>query len=257
MKNILLTCACGILVTACATPRTFNHIDSDARASLKSSETVLVVTQSEIGSDINASNLTGAAGGGLLWAVIDSSVNAKRTKTAEETIGPIRDKMIDYDFGTVFERELRTALTGTTIDGLGNVDLRRATDKDMAEIVLAETAKDAVLFVDTTYQFSADFSQISARANVTMYPKSEALFAYRENNKDNGKLADLNDNIYRNQVTFEEKLLAATTEPEQNAERVLEMSTAELGSVLNKAAAGLADAIRHDIMVNDEEPEEP
>ena len=256
MKHVLFACACSVLITACATPRTFNHIDADARSSLKSAETVLVVTQSEIGSDINVSNVQAATGGGLLGAVIDASVNSKRTKVAEETVGPIRDKLIDYDFATVFESSLKSELSSTPIEGLGNVELRRATDKDMAEGVMAETSSDAVLFVDTTYNFSPDFSRIIARASVAMYPKSAALFAYREKNKDDGDYTDLKDNIYRNSVVHEENLLSATSELEQNAARVLEMDTSELEAVLNRAAAGLADAISHDVMVDDAEPVE-
>ncbi len=57
----------------------------------------VIVAQSEIKSDINASSISMATGGGLLGALIDAGVESARAKKAEELIGPIRKTLGSFD----------------------------------------------------------------------------------------------------------------------------------------------------------------
>src|SRR4051812_32436107 len=59
---------------------------------------LVTVAQNEIAAGINESNLTGAMGGGLLFALIDAGVNNSRAKKAEASIVPVRDAIVDYGF---------------------------------------------------------------------------------------------------------------------------------------------------------------
>ena len=93
---------------------------------ITSTDTVLVVKAAEIGTEINVSNVAAATGGGLIPALIDSGINADRTKKAEEAAGPIRDKLIDFDFGAELQEDLAREPETTGIENIGNVELVRS-----------------------------------------------------------------------------------------------------------------------------------
>lgn len=256
-RHLVMAAAISVGLTACATPRTYNHIDQPARLAMDSAETLLIVVQSEIGSDIDVSDVTTATGGGLLPALIDAGINANRREKAEEMIAPIRDMLVDYDFASVMKTSLAESLESVSVEGMSNVTLSRSTDMDMVESFVQDTATSAVLLVNTDYKLSSDFSRMIASANVFIYPKDEALFAYREKGDKDAKLAEYNDNIYRNSILFEANLLpAATADKPTNAAAVAALDAEEIQAVLDKAAKGLANAIASDLLINDMEPEE-
>lgn len=250
MKKLTATLALSVLVTACATPREFNRVDPGARAHLQDMETVLFVTQEEIGTEINVSNMATATGGGLIPALIDASVNADRTKKAEELVGPLRDKLIDYDFGAQLESAIEAELAETGVEGAGSVDLQRAIDKNtMADRVGASVA-DAVMFINSTYKLTPDFDAVVATADVKVYPVNPALNAYKEKPDEDEKMTEHTDNIYRNNFRAVVPLEVAGSR-DLNAEEVAKMPTEEWVSLLDQSAARLAAQIAGDFMKDD------
>lgn len=70
------------MATGCA-PAPYKHLEQDARVHIQETDVVLAVPQEEIYGDINSSNMATAAGGGLLFALIDVMVESSRAKSAE------------------------------------------------------------------------------------------------------------------------------------------------------------------------------
>src|SRR5687768_4711426 len=71
----------------------------------------IIVSQAEIQPNINISNVTAAAGGGLLFALIDAGVNNARAKEAEKKIVPLREALVGYDFDPLAQHASNTTLT--------------------------------------------------------------------------------------------------------------------------------------------------
>jgi len=253
LKKLLLATVVGsaVLISACASPRPYNRIDANARPLIKSMDSVVMVKQSEIGSDIVVSNATGAMGGGLIPALIDAGVNSSRTKKAEEAIGPIRDKLIDYDFGAEVEKQLNTAFSGTTVSGLNNVKLMRAEDPKYRENTVKASGADAVMFIDTTYKISANFDAVLATANVRVFPVSADLNAYKEKPDEDDKVVEPTDNIYRN--TFMASApLDLVSDMETNASDAANLPVDKYTMALDRAAKNLAEKIAADLMTDDD-----
>lgn len=255
MKKLVLTVA-AISLAGCATPRGYNLIDAEARPELNSMESVLLVKQSELGSAIETSNISAATGGGLIPALIDAGVNANRTKTAEEMISPIRDKMIDFDFPAQLESDIEAALADIGIEGITEVELVRAEDRTYRQDTVAETSADAVMFIDSTYQLSPNFDMVVVTANVTVYPKSPALNAFKERFDEDEKYVEFTDNIFKFTFMQTASLGGSPTKEyrEGNAQRIIEMPVEELTAVFVEASEKIAKDIATELQRDDDEP---
>src|SRR5215204_3132853 len=79
--------------------------------SQQSSRSVRVlVAQAQIKSDINASTLAVATGGGMLGGLIAAAQNSERAKRAEVLIAPIRTALIDFDADALAQSSARSGL---------------------------------------------------------------------------------------------------------------------------------------------------
>ena len=84
----------------------------------------VLVAQSEIKSDINASNLAVVTGGGMLGGLIAAAQNSARARQAEELIAPVRTALLDLDADALALNSARS--------GLGGVPFRRDRDAEFA-----------------------------------------------------------------------------------------------------------------------------
>ncbi len=250
MKRLLLALVLSVGISGCATVREYNRIDAEMRPEIKKMETVLIVKQSELGSDIDQSNISTVTGGGLIPALIDAGINSKRTKKAEALIGPIRDKLIDYDFATKLEGELEGQMKSVNIKGADDVKLVRAEDKQFRQTTLSGSDSDIVMFIDAGYKLSPDFDTVTATANVMAYPVKPSFNPYKEKPNSNEKLAEHKDNVYRN--TFKvDTSLDVSGDKESNAAALAQMPPEKLTEVFDAAAKKLATQIVHDFKIDD------
>lgn len=250
MRKLIALSALAMLA-ACASPRAYNRIDAEARPLIKSGETYLVVTRTEIGTEIDVSNVAAATGGGLIPALIDAGINESRTTKAESLIAPIRDKLVDYDFGAQLEADLKLALEGLGIVGLSDVKLVRAVPKDFEQTTVAASPADTVMFVVSGFSLSSNFTHVKTSASVQVFPANEALAAFKEKPDWDAKMTEPTDNIYRN-VFRAEGSLDLAGEMEANASAVSEMEADLLMAALSKASQTLAQQIAADLAKNDD-----
>ena len=245
MKKLMMI-AVAISLGACATPRAYNHIDVEARPLITQLETTLIVAQSEIGSEIDVYY----SGDGLIPALIDANINAKRTSKAEEFIAPVRDAMIDFDFGATLESDLINAFTTGHVDGTDRVKLVRGIDTDFKQNAVQNSEADAVMFIDASYNISANFGEMIASAVVQIFPVSPNLRPFSEKPDQDDKLVELTDNIYRNAFRTS-TALSAMADRDSNARIVSEMTSEELTKALSDAATLIAKQIAADILRDD------
>ena len=94
-------CVVAFLFTAFAAAPAFAsppEVVAEGARSVPGGRTIqVIVAQAEIQSNINRSRIAQAAGGGMLMALIDASVEQSRAKKAEAAITPLREALAGFD----------------------------------------------------------------------------------------------------------------------------------------------------------------
>lgn len=157
----------ALLLSGCATPN---------RVALTSPppermDGIVGLRQQEIASDINRSNLTAAAGGGLLFALIDAGVNNSRAKKAESAASPVRDALIDYQPGEVLAAALREAFGPAEQRAFNQIEIRQITDDKTTKQWIESTGSPALLFIDLGYRLLPGFEGATITATVSLHLK--------------------------------------------------------------------------------------
>ena len=159
-----------LLLTGCvSTNRT--ALAPAAQSQLKSVAVTATVSQPEIAADVDPSNVSAVTGGGLIGALIDVAIEAKRSKTAENTITPVRDALVDFSAPEALREALAAEMqTRNAPLPVIAVTLAEAKD-DAAALKLARAnTSDAVLVLSIDYRLSPEFDRIRVLAKVRLLP---------------------------------------------------------------------------------------
>ncbi|HUS24586.1 MAG TPA: hypothetical protein VM369_06530 [Candidatus Binatia bacterium] len=166
-------------LAGCAT--THRALPESAR-SIGATEVVAVVPQHEIYADFDASRVRAATVqfgliGALVGSAIDAGVNSSRAQTAENTIAPARNALVDYHFEDRLRARLDELLKPLPWLGARPVEIQRDATQDALDARLARTATDALMLVGASYLLSADFGAIIVRLDPLLLPHSERFGA--------------------------------------------------------------------------------
>ena len=204
MKSICKFIACSLFLIAicsCA-PRTSMPLDPEAKQHIVSTDIYVFIQQQEVYAEIQKSQMGVMMGGGLLAALIDSAVDHSSAKKAESSVQPIRDALIDYDFGQVLLNEVQNGISSIEWIHVDDVALRNDLLDERADDCYLESDASNVMFIQTKYYFFNDFDNLVVVSNVYVLPKSEILKNYREDIAD--EPSDLDNCIYKNIFTYTE-----------------------------------------------------
>lgn len=165
-----------LLLAGCATPYR-NALPAAAASQLTNTAGVVAVAQHEIGTSINSSNMAGAMGGGLLFALVDAAANSSSAKKTEGFAANLRQAMLDFSFeqqtaqilGQRFAAGAPGPVTLSTV-----IAAQDKTGNDLAELV-APAQGDAVLVVFAKYFMDPQFTTVVVSADVVVVAKSAAL----------------------------------------------------------------------------------
>ena len=223
-----------------------NYIDMAARPHIKKVDGFLAVPQDEIYAEINRSNTTAAAGGGLLFAIIDSAIDNSRTKDAESLIQPIRDILINYDYASRLQANIAERLTAIEWLNLDKLELERFIVDERLNNKIQGSNASAILFMTANYNLTPDFDAVETNVSMIMFPNKEVLAQFKEKQDSNENPVDNNDNIYRNTVKVTIPLNVPGTKAE-NARTLAQNSLALLEEALDESAKKIAMKIAIDI----------
>jgi len=240
-----------ILLSACATLPPNHHLVEAARGQVSDVDVFLLVPQKEIYAQIDQSNVAAATGGGLLMALIDAAVDSSRTKTAEQNIQPIRDKLLNFDYADELGKEINSVLKNVSWLHAHDIQLVRSTiDEKLIADLYAKSKASAVLIVTGNYSLVPNFHSVVTDVSLTMYPKSATLDAYKESNDKNSTPTDGSDNIYRNHFKNSTVLITdPNMKKEDAATAVAAASPGKLVDGLTDNARKIAKMIGDDIMI--------
>jgi hypothetical protein len=155
------------ILSGCAAP-VKTTIDPAARTVPGGRDVRVIVEQREIQTRIVESNLTAAAGGGLLFALIDVGVNQSRANTAEKAVVPVRDALLGYDFDGKVAAANRAALARYDWLGLRDVSFAKDVTPGAQLAALDASTADQVVFATYDYAVAADFASIEVTMGVAV-----------------------------------------------------------------------------------------
>lgn len=165
-----------LLLAGCATPYR-NALPSAAAPQLANTAGVVAVAQHEIGTSINSSNMAGAMGGGLLFALVDAAANSSSAKKSEKFAADLRQALLDFSFEQNTAEVLGKRFAAGNPGPVALSTVIAAQDKtgnDLAELV-APAKGDAVLVVFAKYFLDPQFTTVVVSADVAVVAKSPAL----------------------------------------------------------------------------------
>jgi hypothetical protein len=161
---------CGLLFAGCATSNR-TALAPTAASQMISVTATATVTQPEIAADIELSNVSVYTGGGLIGALVDSAIDAKRSKKAEGEITPLRDAMTGFDTAETLRAELAKKMVGGATIPVKAVTVEMMMKPDaMRKHVGAGTA-DAEMFIFVDYRLTPNFSRLHVHATAMLISK--------------------------------------------------------------------------------------
>lgn len=177
LRRLFVVCLGCLLLQACVPPPK-RLLDEDARIVPGGRETIVVVDQGELRANIEVSNVSagmGSAGaiGVLIGAVVDTTVNQNRANAAEESVKPLRNALIGYDFDRRALEATQTTLSKIAwLDADKKISFSKDGSKDKLLSVLDQSASPQILVARYTYELSPDFAQIGVSLGVEIYLKA-------------------------------------------------------------------------------------
>ena len=240
----------AVLTSGCAsTQRSHNYIDADARPHIQELDSVLLADQDELEADINVSKISTYLQGHIAPILFDIGVNTYRTHKANKLMSPIHDNMEDYNITESLHTEMNLAFADSKMDGASNLKVVHDEEPGFRAKYIRESMADAVMFVDTKYQFTPSFEALQLLSSVTIFPVNPELSPYKEK-PDEDDIIEMSDNIYRNNfvVLAPLKTIGKTSE---NGAAWAEFSEEELEYLMQYTARKLADTIADDLLIDD------
>jgi len=152
-------CLLGLVLSSVSIGAVKNNVIApEARTLAGGRDVYIMIPQAEIKPNINISNITAAAGGGLLFALIDAGVNNSRAKDAEKTVVPLREALVGFEFDPRAQLE-----SVNTLSGLGWFEPKetKISKDDSQKSMLAavdQAGTQQNMFLRYSYETNADFS---------------------------------------------------------------------------------------------------
>lgn len=243
--NWLVLGSVFFMMAGCA-PAPYKHLEQDARIHFEETEVVLAVPQEEIYGDINSSNMTAAAGGGLLFALIDAMVESGRAKNAEKSVSPLRDKLLDYDYAQVLASEINGQIKKIDWLSAKDVTLERSVNDTWVKDKVSSSNSSAVLLMSAKYHLSPNLDLVETIVNLQMFPNTESLEEFKEKQDADVSVINNSDNIYRNIITVSTTLFSGASK-EENQQALHADDGTKVKDALNRNAKEAAYKIYQDL----------
>ena len=174
------------------------------------SHLAILSTQSEIHAKVEKSNVAQATGGGLIPALIDVAIESSRSKDAEASIEPLRDVLLDYDFGQALESSLTPHLSSISWLKVQKVDIVYENKEEPIKNLLIQEQTEFLMIIDPSYSVASDFSALVVEATLTLYSNPHQGKDEVEKNS----VSPEDTLSYKNMVSYRYALPSPATDPE-------------------------------------------
>ena len=166
----------SVLLNGCSSTQPSKiPLPQGAEGKVTSSNIIVLVNQHEITPEVERSQVATAMGGGLIPALIDVAVESSRSKTAEQTIRPVRDALENYDLGEEFRKAAEQPLSGVSWLRIQRTEIKHEQDPDVLSKLLSSNSEDALILINPSYSLSSDLNALKTNAVLMIYPRSATL----------------------------------------------------------------------------------
>lgn len=170
-----------LMLSGCAAPLTHVALDSNTAAKISDVKVRSQIWQDEVIVRAQASNVAASLGGGLIAALIDSSISESRQGKAQSVIEPFYDSVDDVDF----RQQFWTALDEALKDKKFALKVS-AVEKSPALLTSAElkarrealSSSQGLMTVGVGYDFSHDFRYFNIVVGVDLFRGTQDTSAY-------------------------------------------------------------------------------
>jgi hypothetical protein len=169
-RGLLFSLVLGLLFAGCATTNRTALVPAGLER-IKSVNVTATIPQPEIAADVVPSNVTALTGGGLIAALIDVAVEAKRSKAAENAITPLRDALVDFNAAEALRTSLAEEMIPEAPVPVKAVNVAMEMKGDAIRQHVEAGAADALLLISVDYRLSPNFDRIRVLARVSLLQK--------------------------------------------------------------------------------------
>lgn len=154
-KKKVLALLFALSLQACVSGAKYTPMTSKTQNAIDSLDNYHLVIQDEIKPDISLMNASGALGGGLIGAMIDSSVNDDRASEARDGILSLYTEIVDVDYRRLIAKALNDSLGQqfTLVNVKDSAQAVILSDKEIEKRVKTLAAGEALAFTNHFYQF--------------------------------------------------------------------------------------------------------
>lgn len=165
----------SLLLGACAAPMRAS-LTPEQRGKITELSAHVVVVQDEVVAAVQPSTgVSAALGGGLVAALIDSSVTNGRVKESQKALGPFYAAIEDVDYRKLFNEAIETGLSSYPIKvGKFTTTPRALTNDRLLQLRNDLQPGQALLIIAPRYSLSMDFRSFDAESVVTIWLKPDA-----------------------------------------------------------------------------------
>ncbi len=174
-KTVLALSLSALVLTNCASRKDFIPLPENMQKAIGSTEAYLEGHHKEMGADIESSHISGAMGGGLLWALIDCGVMAYRQGRASDAMVDIQKELKAYNFQDSFNPRLEHVLRSTDWLRVNQINSVPELNPQTLTNISKRATSDVLLTSRLVYKLNPDFSVLTGTLYLTLYPMSAHL----------------------------------------------------------------------------------
>lgn len=162
-------------LSACNAHVPTDHLSAPSFEAIKSSQVIVLRKQTEIEAEVQPSLIAQSMGGGLIPALMDITIEAKRAVAGEEGIVPLRKVLLREHLYRQFEDDIRTALRDVSWLHSSEIELQRNSEWFALKAIEGAPKADAAVIVSPSYYMDPEFTKVTAKIDFNLYPTSEKL----------------------------------------------------------------------------------
>ncbi|MBI3773751.1 MAG: hypothetical protein HY272_13770 [Gammaproteobacteria bacterium] len=213
-------------------------LSSGSASSIKSSS-VILITNNQITTNIDRSNVASLMGGGLLFSLVDISRDGIRQASANNLTNSLLSQWIQYDLKTHLATALQPMLDSTSWLNVKNIKRLSPNEAVSSETACNNINTDACVLIGTISYFDEPLNSITLKSEINVFIKdSRAQF--------------IKDPAYKNTVLSVYLLPGNTTSKDQaistwsanNAHHLREAFDQGIAETTRRLAKGISDPYR-------------
>lgn len=161
----------AVLLFGCVTS-TSVRMSPDISGSIQSLRAHIVIPQEEINAEVARSGFGDTTG--LVGALIDVSVEAKRASKADRVIEPVRKELAGFDFRAEFEKKFRVSQADLSALKINQIEVTgEPYSIETHNRLRAEISQDSLLTMVVDYHLSADFRCLIVYGTATLFQRGK------------------------------------------------------------------------------------